>query len=66
MLSRTLPLPALAAALLAATATTASADSLVTAAPGARNLGANGGYQAWAARSRAGAGASPCGRPTAA
>jgi hypothetical protein len=39
----------LASALLAAGATAASADSLVTAAPGARNLAANGGYQAWAA-----------------
>ena len=33
----------LACALLAAGATAASADSLVTAAPGARNLAANGG-----------------------
>ena len=40
MLPRTLALPAIAAALLAATAATASADSLVTAAPGARNLAA--------------------------
>jgi hypothetical protein len=49
MLVRTLALPVLAAALLAASAATASADTLVTAAPGARNLTANGGYQAWAA-----------------
>ena len=39
----------LATGLLATAATTASADTLVTAAPGARNLAANGGYQAWAA-----------------
>jgi hypothetical protein len=40
---------ALATALLAASASAASADSLVTAAPGARNLTANGGYIVWAA-----------------
>jgi hypothetical protein len=49
MLLRALALPVLAAGLLAATAATASADTLVTAAPGARNLTANGGYQGWAA-----------------
>jgi hypothetical protein len=49
MLSRTLVLPLLAAALLAATAADASADTLVASAPGARNLTANGGYVVWAA-----------------
>ena len=49
MLKRTLVLPLLAAALLAATAADASADTLVAAAPGARNLTANGGYVVWAA-----------------
>jgi hypothetical protein len=49
MVLRTLAVPVLAATLLAATAATASADTLVTAAPGALNLTANGGYQAWAA-----------------
>jgi hypothetical protein len=39
---------ALATGLLAATAATASADSLVAAAPGARNVAANGGYLVWA------------------
>jgi hypothetical protein len=39
---------ALATAVLAAGAATASADSLVAAAPGARNLTANGGYLVWA------------------
>ncbi len=48
MVSRTVVLPLLAAALLGTAATAASADTLVTAAPGARNLAANGGYQAWA------------------
>jgi hypothetical protein len=49
MASRRLIVPVLAAALLATTASTAVADTLVTAAPGARNLSANGGYQVWAA-----------------
>jgi hypothetical protein len=49
MVSRTLRASLLAAALLAATATAAGADTLVTAVPGARNLSADGGYQAWAA-----------------
>jgi hypothetical protein len=49
MVSRTLALPLLAAALLAATAAGASADSLVAPAPGARNLTANGGFVVWAA-----------------
>ncbi|HEX7298596.1 MAG TPA: hypothetical protein VF257_06295, partial [Solirubrobacteraceae bacterium] len=39
---------ALATAALAATAASASADSLVAAAPGARNLTGNGGYLVWA------------------
>jgi len=47
----------LATALLATAATAASADTLVTAAPGARNLAANGGYQAWRRRPPAAAGA---------
>jgi hypothetical protein len=45
---------ALATGLLAATAATASADSLVAAAPGARNLTANGGYLVWAQPAAAG------------
>ena len=49
MVSRTLAVPLLAAALLAATAAGASADSLVAPAPGARNLTANGGFVVWAA-----------------
>jgi hypothetical protein len=40
---------ALATTVLAASASAASADSLVAAAPGARNLTANGGYVVWAA-----------------
>jgi hypothetical protein len=39
---------ALATALVAVSASAASADSLVVAAPGARNLTANGGYLVWA------------------
>jgi hypothetical protein len=39
---------ALATGVLAASAAAASADSLVVAAPGARNLTANGGYLVWA------------------
>ena len=46
---RTATVALLAATLLATGATAAGADTLVTAAPGARNLTANGGYQAWAA-----------------
>ena len=46
----------LAAALLATTAGTAGADTLVTPAPGARNLTANGGYLVWAAPAPARAG----------
>jgi hypothetical protein len=49
MVSRTLLSALLAAALLATAATATSADTLVTAAPGARNLTANGGYVVWAA-----------------
>jgi hypothetical protein len=49
MVSRTLLPALLAAALLATAATAASADTLVTAASGARNLTANGGYVVWAA-----------------
>ena len=49
MVSRALAVSVLAAAVLAATAAGASADSLVTPAPGARNLTANGGYVVWAA-----------------
>jgi hypothetical protein len=49
MVSRTVVLSMFAAALLATAATAASADTLVTAAPGARNLTANGGYLVWAA-----------------
>jgi hypothetical protein len=45
---------ALATGLLAATAATASADNLVAAAPGARNLTANGGYLVWAQPAAAG------------
>ena len=51
MLSRALAVPLLAAALLATTAGAAGADTLVTPAPGARNLTANGGYLVWAAPS---------------
>jgi hypothetical protein len=39
---------ALTTAVLAATAASAAADSLVAAAPGARNLTGNGGYLVWA------------------
>jgi hypothetical protein len=46
---RTATVALLAATMLATGATAAGADTLVTAAPGARNLTANGGYQAWAA-----------------
>jgi hypothetical protein len=53
MLSRALAVPLLAAALLATTAGAAGADTLVTPAPGARNLTANGGYLVWAAPSGA-------------
>jgi hypothetical protein len=49
MVSRTLVPAVLAAALLASAAAAAGADTLVTAAPGARNLTANGGYVVWAA-----------------
>jgi hypothetical protein len=49
MLTRALSVPLLAAALLATTAGAAGADTLVTPAPGARNLTANGGYLVWAA-----------------
>jgi hypothetical protein len=49
MVSRTLLPALLAAALLATAATAASADTPVTAAPGAHNLTANGGYVVWAA-----------------
>ena len=55
---------ALATGLLAATAATASADSLVAAAPGARNLTANGGYLVWASPRLPAAGAWPCAPPT--
>ena len=49
MVSRILALLVLAAALPAATAGAAGADTLIAAAPGARNLTANGGYLVWAA-----------------
>jgi hypothetical protein len=49
MVSRALALALLTAALLAATAAGAGADTLVAPAPGARNLTANGGYIVWAA-----------------
>jgi hypothetical protein len=49
MIPRTLTASLLAAALLATTAGAAGADTLVTPAPGARNLTANGGYLVWAA-----------------
>ena len=49
MVSRTLVPVLLATALLATTASSAGADTLVTAAAGARNLTANGGYLVWAA-----------------
>jgi hypothetical protein len=45
---------ALATGVLAATTAVASADSLVVAAPGARNLTANGGYLVWALPSAGG------------
>jgi hypothetical protein len=44
----------LALAVLAVSAPAASADDLVTAAPGARNLTANGGYLVWAQPAPAG------------
>jgi hypothetical protein len=44
----------LALAALAVSAPAASADTLVTAAPGARNLTANGGYVVWAQPAAAG------------
>jgi hypothetical protein len=49
MVSRAVLVSVLSAALLAATAAGASADTLVAAAPGARNVTANGGYVVWAA-----------------
>jgi hypothetical protein len=49
MVPRTLAVSLLAVALLTGAAGTAGADTPVTAAPGARNLTANGGYLVWAA-----------------
>ena len=54
MVSRAVLVSVLSAALLAATAAGASADTLVAAAPGARNVTANGGYVVWAAPSAGG------------
>jgi hypothetical protein len=54
MVFRVLSTSLLAVAVLTATAAGARADTLVTPAPGARNLTANGGYQVWAAPAAAG------------
>src|SRR4051812_11620689 len=60
---RTATVALLAATLLATGATAAGADTLVTAAPGARNLTANRGSRPWAPRAAGGRGGLPARPP---